>query len=309
MSSTYDGVPANIAFPAAITISSSTNASPIAVTTSSPHGLLSGARVSIYGHQVNTAANGANLTITRTGASSFTINGSTGNGIGAATGTVQALNYGAITTIPSDGDLRNAASVNVPLESLFDRTAIDLPTIGAHKLAQRTVFAYADITNAAWAVISANLTSGTQTQLTAQAVVWNTIGPGTSPVATQPAVFIVPNLAFGDFVDVRINSTLVTPGASRLIWQFGAVSPGTAAPTWPGGYSGMTCSIGVGSALTWGVQLRGVVNGITFSPSGGGGSIYITPVLLPSTTGTQTHTLEGDTVVSVDVWRATGVPQ
>ena len=71
----------------AIAIASSTNASPVAVTTATPHGLSTGMQVVIIGHLVNTGANGT-WTITVTGASSFTATGSVGNGIGAATGTV-----------------------------------------------------------------------------------------------------------------------------------------------------------------------------------------------------------------------------
>lgn len=73
---------------ATVAIASSTNASPIAVTTSTPHGLSTGDVVTITGHLVNTAANGT-VIVTVTGATTFTIQGSTGNGVGAATGTVE----------------------------------------------------------------------------------------------------------------------------------------------------------------------------------------------------------------------------
>lgn len=68
-------------------IASSTNATPIAVTTSVAHGYSTGDRVSITGHLVNTAANGV-WTITVTSTTAFTLTGSVGNGVGAATGTV-----------------------------------------------------------------------------------------------------------------------------------------------------------------------------------------------------------------------------
>lgn len=72
-----------------INIASSTNASPIAITTATPlpATLVTGSQVVIAGHLVNTNANGV-WTITTTGANSFTLNTSTGNGIGGATGTV-----------------------------------------------------------------------------------------------------------------------------------------------------------------------------------------------------------------------------
>lgn len=73
---------------AALAIASSTNVSPIAITTSSPLPayFVTGMQVVITGHLVNTNANGT-WTVIKTGASSFTLTGSTGNGIGGATGT------------------------------------------------------------------------------------------------------------------------------------------------------------------------------------------------------------------------------
>ena len=68
-------------------IASSTNAGPIEITMAAPHSYATGDRVSIMGHLVNTNANGS-WTITVTGANTFTLDGSTGNGVGAATGTV-----------------------------------------------------------------------------------------------------------------------------------------------------------------------------------------------------------------------------
>lgn len=65
-------------------ITSSTNASPIEVTATS-HGLVTGDKITIFGHATNTAANGT-WVVTRTGANTFTLNGSAGNGIGAGTG-------------------------------------------------------------------------------------------------------------------------------------------------------------------------------------------------------------------------------
>ena len=69
-----------------LNIVSSTNAAPIAITTTT-HGLFTGDRVTISGHTVNTAANGT-WTIIKTGATTFTLTGSTGNGIGGADGTI-----------------------------------------------------------------------------------------------------------------------------------------------------------------------------------------------------------------------------
>jgi hypothetical protein len=76
--------PLNGAVPKAIV--SSTNAGPIEVTVTA-HGYSTGDKVTIVSHAVNTAANGT-WKITVTGANTFTLDGSTGNGVGGATGFV-----------------------------------------------------------------------------------------------------------------------------------------------------------------------------------------------------------------------------
>lgn len=79
----------------AMSIASSTNASPIEITTGSNHNLETGMAVIISGHLVNTAANGT-WTITKVNATKFTLDTSTGNGIGAGTGTVTKIQTPAI---------------------------------------------------------------------------------------------------------------------------------------------------------------------------------------------------------------------
>lgn len=70
-----------------LNIASSTNATPIQITTSANHGLGTNDQVTIANHLINTNANGTWF-ITRVGATTFTLNTSAGNGIGVATGTV-----------------------------------------------------------------------------------------------------------------------------------------------------------------------------------------------------------------------------
>lgn len=72
----------------AMNIASSTNATPIVVTTSSAHNFKVGQRVRIENHATNTAANGV-FTIQAVGGSTLTLQGSSGNGVGGATGTVK----------------------------------------------------------------------------------------------------------------------------------------------------------------------------------------------------------------------------
>jgi hypothetical protein len=73
-------------------ISSSTNASPIVVSFGGAHGIASGAFevVSFSGHTVSTSANGVFLAYANS-TSALTLCGSTGNGIGGATGTMSRV--------------------------------------------------------------------------------------------------------------------------------------------------------------------------------------------------------------------------
>lgn len=86
-SATWDGTGSQ----PTINISSSTNASPISITTSSAHGYSTGDTVFICDHTTNTNAVGT-WEITVTGLTTFTLDGSTGNGVGGATGTVRKAN-------------------------------------------------------------------------------------------------------------------------------------------------------------------------------------------------------------------------
>lgn len=316
MGSLYDGIPADIVFPTPISISSSTNASPIAVTTSSPHNLLTGAKIRIDGHLVNTNANGI-WTITRTGASTFTLNGSTGNGVGVATGTVQEFTYGAPTTIPSDGDPRNAASVNVPYQTLLDRSSVVLLGIGGLKAAAKALFIRTNSLsgNSQWASIAAGtLTGGVANALTAQVNVgaWFTDGVNSginvnSVSGTNGPIFSISGLAPGDLMVGNWNTTgTTTSTSSGWVTVFGAfAAPGTT-PTFPTGYSQISTPLWLPSDNVQhplsGFMYSRVPNNTT--------TFYFGPVYTSNGSGAgQSPTLTGDAFFDVTVYRATGVPQ
>lgn len=84
----------------AVAITSSTNATPIAVTASAVHGLVTGAQVSIVGHKTNTNANGV-WTVTVTSTTVFTLDGSVGNGAGTDGYVVAPNGIGAWTEVGS----------------------------------------------------------------------------------------------------------------------------------------------------------------------------------------------------------------
>lgn len=94
-----------------ISLVSSTNASPISVEVTG-HGYTTGDQVEIAGHATNTAANGA-WTITVTDANNFTLNSSTGNGVGGATGTVRRLATATFTDLSPTVTLSEAVTKTI----------------------------------------------------------------------------------------------------------------------------------------------------------------------------------------------------
>jgi hypothetical protein len=76
-----------------VAVTAATNASPIVITTAEDHPYQTGASLTIYGITGNTAANGT-FTVTRLSATTFSLNGSTGNGAYLSGGIV----YGPVAT-------------------------------------------------------------------------------------------------------------------------------------------------------------------------------------------------------------------
>jgi hypothetical protein len=152
MSTTYSGIPGNTSgsLPAAKAIASSTAANPTVITTSAAHGLTTGQVVDVYGHELNLGANGQNVA-TVTGANTYSIPvNTTGATPGVNTGHVIGLYPGASTNIPADGDVRNAASVNVPFENVMDRSSWLALGLGASKVSVYNFANYSDDTQADW---------------------------------------------------------------------------------------------------------------------------------------------------------------
>jgi hypothetical protein len=76
----------------ALTVTGATNATPIAITTSAPHGLATGMFVRNAAIGGNAAANGE-FKVTVTGANTFTLNGSVGSGAYTSGGTSQRFGF------------------------------------------------------------------------------------------------------------------------------------------------------------------------------------------------------------------------
>ena len=83
---------------AQLAVTNATNATPIAITTAGPHGLVTGDAAIISGVLGNTAANGV-CTVTRTGSTTFTINSSAGSGAYTGGGAVEGGDLGQIDAI------------------------------------------------------------------------------------------------------------------------------------------------------------------------------------------------------------------
>jgi hypothetical protein len=120
----YGGMPANAItpLPSSKNISSTSNTTPIVVTTSTAHGIQTGDYVYVTG-ATDANANGIFPAGTVTSDTVVLVGTTTGGGGGAA-GTILDLGWGEEYAIPVDlTDDMDAASVNVALEALGDRTA------------------------------------------------------------------------------------------------------------------------------------------------------------------------------------------
>ena len=138
---------------------SSTDATPIVITTSAAHGLNDGDQIVLWNHQVNVNANGrwvANVTSPTTFRLlvPYTRANSVGSGAGAggATGNVAGLNWSAQTALMADGDAFNAANLAPGWISPNDRTASVAATLAFSKVVGGTQSAglRTDTVNSGW---------------------------------------------------------------------------------------------------------------------------------------------------------------
>jgi len=157
MSTTYNpnGTLPAATQPVPVSIATASNATPSADTTSSPHGFTDGDTVEIVG----CSASGANglWVIHKTGASSFTLNGSTASGAGTG-GIATDYSVNPLLTIPADGDLVNASSVNVPIEGTANAIPYLYARTGAWRVVERQVV---HVTDDTWSTWASRTTTGT----------------------------------------------------------------------------------------------------------------------------------------------------
>lgn len=108
-----------------LTVTGASNATPIQITTSASHGLVTGQTVSIIGVNGNYSANGAWF-ISVTGANTFTLTGSVGIGAWTSGGTVyngfQNDGYAGLSTINAGGDGGTSGQTNITM--IGDKTSL-----------------------------------------------------------------------------------------------------------------------------------------------------------------------------------------
>lgn len=129
----YNGKVGNVFKPTAKAILSSTFATPIVVETAVAHLLTDGDVTVISNHATNTAANGTWI-ITYLTATTFSLVGSVGNGVGGATGTSRGQNLLPTYEEPDDGDAAAVADFNTGLSAVGDRSAYFMLRMGSFKI-------------------------------------------------------------------------------------------------------------------------------------------------------------------------------
>jgi hypothetical protein len=186
----YNGLGANIAAPASVAVSDASNTTPIEITTSTAHGMLSGDYVDIAGVEGNTAANGV-WQVAVLDATHFNLTGSVGNGafVAAGTPTAQCVTFsGNVGLNPANGDALNASTWIPGMSCPQDRTSFLAKNLGAYKLVGVTP-------------ISATLDSNTQ---------WSLTGP--SATGTWTVITSSPLVGFayvnGDLLDITFTTTV-----------------------------------------------------------------------------------------------------
>lgn len=284
MSTTYKGIPNNVAnnLPGVVAIASTTNASPIVVTTATAHGLATGDDVNVYGHTTNTPANGQR-SVTVISPTTFSLDGSHGTAAGGATGAVQPLTAPGFQ-IPSDGDDDDAASVDVALEADADRTAFLLTATGAYKI--RNIFQQ----------------SRNDTLFTS---VWSTVNIVSTATPTVfgspfPIQTLTDCEAF-DWIDIELQTA--SAGADLIVQLYYAFGPFGGSPGSWNKLNGASWNFGDNAGGS--CRIRGSVSGIAVTNQ----VLYIAAYGVGDSGATGTFNLLGDYLLTVTQLRSTNMVQ
>lgn len=255
--------------------------------------MTTGDLVSIDAHEVNVSANGTWFATVLTG-NTYSIPVA-GVGVGGATGVSQSLALGATFAIPSDGDAIAAASVNVAIEALADRTAFLAGGLGQFKLAQITGAQLSADTLSTWDHFAVgSMVDGA----------WNALAGGTLLIPSPDA-----KIHEFDFVEVIVDlscSIIQSASHSAQMSLFATVTP-------PGGADSYGQIPATQRLVTTLPNADPTMNSVHFY--GGfvaprAGSLTVTVSGWPTNNATMSQwALVGAWVLNVKVYRNTAMPQ
>ena len=236
-------VGAQQAFP----ITSSTNASPIKITLATPTAFNDQDMVEIQGHQTNTAANGV-WQMSKIDSQNFFLNGSTGNGIGGATGTAQDFSLMPYPSVMGDGDALNATNLNTSIEGIANSAPFLYRMCGAYRMINSYTATFGDIASSV--PTYGSTTTASSTYVNATGLTALVFGAGTKPCLqtndllqytacyvfeTQSGgIAAYSTLGFekngGSYSQVTNSTAFWTPGSSNAttVCLDGAFQPGSA---------------------------------------------------------------------------------
>jgi hypothetical protein len=298
MPSQYNGQGGNtlISLLPSIGIASTTATNPVTITTFSAHGMTTGDMASISGVTATNSVVNGQWFITVTGPTTFTIP-VVGIGVTGGGGQVQPLALGATYSIPSDGDNGAAASVDVALEALGDRTAFLGTRLGAYKtVAEQIIVVGADHWN------PANFGSGYQP--TVAPMTWTFGGSGIAVMAAD-------RLAIDADLVIAIGGPAGAPGVPGFTTNVALFAEAVllgGSPTYAqvaGSTRNLPLTQTAGAVIQSSIHLS-----CEFSPASGvqGGTVNVQPQLQTPATMVSAFIL-ADGFVRMRLLRPTGMPQ
>lgn len=291
MSTQYRGDERNVNYLNAFNVLFASDTTPIGIISDIPsHGLKTGDIVHVNEVTNNTNANGQ-WVVNVTGANTFQLIGSTATGAGpGGVGTVQPLAVES-AAIPSDGDDASAASVNVALQDLFDRTAAMFVNTGGYKLAMnKTVRVNAAQIDTLWVYGAVPITDADGIKQIS----------GTSLLTLDEVVA-------GDIVEVTITGTVETGGSvSNSFLQF-SIGVDVQKPGTSGTFGKLLGSGQLMRATAFTISAMNLHGQFT-APWSGSAIVWLA---CKSAVGVATVNVAmiGDYAIIMNVWRPTGFAQ
>lgn len=220
MSITYGGdgsQPTSRAGGAKIAIAAVGNTTPITITTGSTHSYVTGDTIQIDGTSIAAANITASIVVTST--NQFTLNGTVAAGVGSAGGYVQNYEITPLMTLPSDGDLRAASSVNVPLEAAADKQPWLYLRAGNYRCFGLYNIQTSDDTFAAWLTFTQP-----------SSVIWYNAYTFTSWASNSPQ----PVVRVGDVLEIEFQTTIkLATGTAAMPMALGLILKGVGSGNGP----------------------------------------------------------------------------